>query len=235
MNIDTKNNQIPEEVLELLPWFAIGGLSSEEHSYFQEALLKFPKLQQLLDQEREMIRLIAEDSSLLEISSLEPAEQRLKGVLNRIESNIVNEEESLSTTGKIKKMLDSWLPDSLGASQFSSFASVAILVVSLVALAAFIAPLFTQESNFTPASAVVTKATSPASATILLVGFNGSSKELSTYPLFTNILATVEPVSGKKGMYQVSLNKKLDEQQVKGLIAKLVAQKELVWFAGEAF
>ena len=56
-----KNNKIPQKALELLPWYTMGKLSPEDHAFFQETLNTHPQLQQLLDDEREMKRIVSND------------------------------------------------------------------------------------------------------------------------------------------------------------------------------
>ncbi len=241
MNTNTKNNQLPKKALELLPWFAIGVISAEEQAYFQEALLKYPELQKLLDQELEMQRLVSEDKSLLDLSVLEPMDERLKSVLNQIDSIAVNKIDNhqinIGLAGIFKRALKSWIPADLSIWQYSGFASAAVLVAVLMA---FVAPLFnqgkiTEQNEFTTASAVNPEVNEVVSTTVLLVGFNGSPEDLSVFPALKDKLVKVEAVPSKKGMFRVSLNKKLDEVKTKELIDALMAQKELVWFAGEDF
>jgi hypothetical protein len=241
MNTNTKNNHLPKKALELLPWFAIGVTSAEEQAYFQQALLKYPELQKLLDQELEIKRLVSEDKSLLDLSVLEPMDERLKSVLNQIDSIAVNQTDNhqvnIGFAGIFKRALKSWIPADLGIWQYSGFASAAILVAVLMA---FVAPLFnqgkiTEQSKFTTASAVNPEVNEVASTTVLLVGFNGSPEDLRGFPAFKDKLEKIEAVPSKKGIYRVSLNKKLDKVKTKELIETLMAQKELVWFVGEDF
>jgi hypothetical protein len=236
--MNTKNKKVPDRALELMPWFAIGELSSDEQVYFEEALVEFPELQRLLDQERKMIHMVSEDKSLLDLSVLEPTEERLKSVLNQIDSMTSNEEANgrgkLNLFDTLKQALSSWLPSDLNILANARVASAAVLVVTIAVMMAFVAPLFNQE-QFTPASAVDPETNNPVSTTMLLVGFNGSSVELGAYPAFRDKLAKIETVPNKKGMYKVSLNQKLSAVEMKELLTTLEAQTELVWFVGEAF
>ena len=224
-----------------MPWFTMGKLSPEDHAYFQDCLNKHPQLQQLLDHEQEMKRLILQDKTLLELSALEPIDERLKKVMNQIDSVPQNKTEkyevNLGFVSKLKESLISWFPGKLNIWHYSSFASAAILVAVLMA---FIAPIFNQgkftdETEFTPASANDTELNNSASTTILLVGFNGSPEELRTQPALKDKLTNVEAVPTKKNMYRVSLNSKLNADEVKQILDTLLSEKEHIWFAGEAF
>ena len=239
MNTNTKNNEIPEKALQLLPWFAVNKLTADEHAYFEETLKKYPELQEQLDQELEMIGLIAEDKSLIELAELEPAEERLKAVWNQIDSESTKietkQQGSISFSDKINNFLDSWFSDGFNISQYARFASVAVLVISLSVLIAFVAPIFTEKNDFIPAASKVSEISNSQATTIILVGFNGTSEALGALPVLKDKLQKVEAVPGKEGMYQVSLNKKLSKTEVEDMIATLVAKKESIWFAGEAF
>jgi hypothetical protein len=138
---------------------------------------------------------------------------------------------------KFNQSIRSWFPEDLSIWQYSGFASAAIIVAVLMA---FIAPIFTQgkfteQNEFTPASATSPETSSSTSATILLVGFNGTSEELSVYPTLKDKLTKIEAVPTKQGMYRVSLNSKLNADEVKQILDTLLSEKEHVWFAGEAF
>mgnify|MGYP000026466354 CR=1 FL=1 len=87
MNNNTKNSDslIPEKVLELLPWYAIGKLSVDDQALFEQALVTHPSLQTLLEQEQTMITKVSVDKSILEKSAIAPTEERLKSVLNMID------------------------------------------------------------------------------------------------------------------------------------------------------
>jgi len=52
INIDEK---IPDEVLELLPWYTTGNLSEEDHAYFDKALSVYPLLKELLKEETQIL------------------------------------------------------------------------------------------------------------------------------------------------------------------------------------
>ncbi|KAG1657055.1 ECF RNA polymerase sigma factor SigW [Nymphon striatum] len=94
MNIDTKNNDIPERALELLPWFVTNQLSSEDKAYFNEVLQANAALEALVKEEREIFNLVVEDKSLLGLSTLESPEARLENVFKQIDNLPVAEDSS---------------------------------------------------------------------------------------------------------------------------------------------
>ncbi len=100
---------------------------------------------------------------------------------------------------------------------------------------AFVAPLFTEKNEYTPAAAKSANVINNQSTTILLVGINGSMDSLQSHPLLKGKLKKVESVPGKEGMYQISFNTKLSDTQVKEVLSSLSSNKELIWFAGEAY
>ena len=241
MNIDTKNNEIPERAIELLPWFVTNQLSSEDKAYFEEVLQENSALDSLVEEERNVFNLVTEDKSLLGLSTLAPPESRLENVFKQIDNmsletplnNPAGDKQSFMD--KLKSTLSSWIPATFGVTEYARFASVALLVISLSVLMAFVAPLFTENNEFTPAAAKSANVISDQSTTILLVGTNGSLDSLQSHPLLKGKLKKVESVPGKKGMYQISFSKKLSNTQVKEMLSSLSSNKELIWFAGEAY
>ncbi|KAG1658147.1 Thermophilic serine proteinase [Nymphon striatum] len=204
MNIDTKNNDIPERALELLPWFVTNQLSSEDKAYFNEVLQANAALETLVKEEREIFNLVVEDKSLLGLSTLESPEARLENVFKQIDNLPVADPQITSTNAsesfvdKLKNTISSWLPTTFGVTDYARFASVALLVISLSVLMAFVAPLFNEKNEFTPAAAKSADVINNQSNTILLVGINGSMDSLQTHPLLKGKLKKVESVPGKK-------------------------------------
>ncbi len=198
-------------------------------------------LESLVEEEYKVFNLVTDNKSLLNLSALESTESRLENVFNQIDntsleipvSNSINNHQSF--IGKIKSTISSWLPTTFGVTEYARFASVALLVISLSVLMAFVAPLFTEKNDFTPAAAKSEIVNNKQSTTILLVGTNGSLDSLRSLPQLKGKLKKVESVQGKKGMYKISFNKKLSNTQVKEVLSSLSSNKELIWFAGEAF
>ena len=246
MNKNTKisNSDIPDEVLELIPWYAIGKLSVDDQAIFQAALLKYPLLEARVQQEQQMIKMVSADKSLLEKSALVQPEERLKSVLNMIDvaetqhqSSQPSEDESF--IAQLKNTIVSWVSTPKAASQY---ASVTVLLLSVAVLTAFVTPLFTGDKNeFIPASAVSQNDVESkrifvnSSNTVLLVGFNGTSAELGNNAVLKDMLFKIETVPDKKGMYQISFKKPLSDEKIKQTIDALTKQKDLVWFAGEKY
>jgi len=241
MNIDIKNNEIPERAIELLPWFVTGQLSSEDKAYFKEVLQGNSALESLVDEERNVFNLVAEDKSLIGLSKLQSPESRLENVFKQIDNTSVETplnnqvSENQSFADKLKSAISSWVPATFGVTEYARFASVALLVISLSVFMAFITPLFTEKNEFTPAAAKSANVISDQSTTVLLVGTNGSMDSLHSHPLLKGKLKKVESVPGKEGMYQISFNQKLSNAQIKEMLSTLSSNQELIWFAGEAY
>lgn len=236
-------NQIPNEALQLLPWHAKSLLTPKDHSYVQDIVSKYPAFDELVISEREIIRLVNEDKTILDQSALNSTEARLEKVLDIID-NSADQSTSQNTTQKnqsnqdegfgssIKNFLSSWLV-APSKPHYASFAIIA--TVSFALLFAFITPLVNQKSSFQPATSETNDIKNPTTATILLVGINGSPDTLKSFTLLQKQLDKIEVVPGKEGMYRVSLKKKLDSSETKKLIKLLSSQQDLVWFAGEAY
>ena len=244
MNNNTKNSggDIPEKVIELIPWYAIGKLSVDDQALFEEALVSYPSLQKELELEQQMQLAISADQSVLDKSAIASTEERLKSVLNMIdvEEAQVNSTAKDSFLGKFTGLFDILIPSANGVPQYARIASLGVLVLSVAVLTAFVAPLFTDKSDFVPASAINqpsgNKTTlTNAAKTTLLVGFNGNSEQLGNNTVLKGKLMKIESVPDKKGMYQISFKQTMNAEQIKKTINDLLAQKELVWFAGEKF
>lgn len=249
MNNNTKNSEgiIPEEVLELVSWYAIGKLSVDDHALFEKALISYPSLQQELELEQQILNVVSTDHSVLDKSVIANQDERLKSVLNMIDvaeaqdqsKNDSGLSRETSFVDKIKGVFDSLIAGSTVMPQYSRVASVGILVLSVAVMTAFVAPLFTDKSDFTPASAVAQAdedrpSLINAAQTVLLVGFKGTSNELGNNNVLKGKVLKIETVPEKENMYQISFKKNMNDSEVKKTIDALTAQKELIWFAGEA-
>ena len=78
-------HKLLEEARLLLPWYLTNTLSKAEQSQVSRALEMFPELRTELQQEEKMMRLVQENTSLLELSALDTTEQRLNKMLTRIQ------------------------------------------------------------------------------------------------------------------------------------------------------
>ncbi len=103
--MNTKNNEIPERALELLPWFVTGQLSSEDNAYFEEVLQGNSALESLVDEERNVFNLVTEDKSLIGLSILRSPESRLENVFKQIDNTSV-EIPLRNSVGDNKSFLD---------------------------------------------------------------------------------------------------------------------------------
>lgn len=246
MNNNTKNSKdnIPEKVLELIPWYAIGKLSIDDQTYFEKALAVYPSLQNYLNQEQQMLELVSADHSILNKSAIASTDERLKSVLNMIDlddsqKNNTEVAQKNSFLDNLKSVLDALIPNNNGVTQYARIASVSALVISVAVLSAFVAPLFTDKSTYIPASAITKSAENRSESqfkgTVLLVGFNGTSIALGDNVVLQGKLLKIESVPEKEGMFQISFKQKMNAVEIKQTIDTLLSQKELIWFAGEAF
>jgi len=240
-NTNNSNHEVPEEVLELVPWYATGKLSDEDRAFFDDALVEYPSLQTYLREEMQMIEIVTANKSLLDKSAIAAPEERLKSVFNMIDAE--KEIPSESVFDKVKKALNSWLPSNEGVPQYARALSAVAVVVTLAILTAFITPIFTEKSDFVPASATSVPKTETLTAakvvdtenTVLLIGFNGSSEELGNNAILKDKLLKIESVPNKKGIFQISFKESLSTAEIKQTIDALLLQKDLIWFAGEEF
>ncbi|MGK0272814.1 MAG: hypothetical protein ACI88H_003490, partial [Cocleimonas sp.] len=112
--------------------------------------------------------------------------------------------------------------------------------LSVAVLASFIAPKHSDTSVFIPASAVTQPTDNQASLvnaknTILLVGFKGTSAELSNNDALKGKQIKIESPPDKDGFFQISFKDSMSKDEIKQTLDALLAQKEIIWFAGEAF
>jgi len=192
--------------------------------------------------EKQIQQAVSADHSILDRSAIAPTEERLKSVLNMIDLEDSRESASQSSSilDKLKSALDVLIPSSNGVPQYARVASVGVLVLSVAVLAAFVAPLFNDKSDFVPASAETQpKTNEPAlinsAKTTLLVGFNGSSIELGDNTVLKGKVVKIESVPDKEGIFQISFKDSMNKEEIKQMIDSLTSQKEIIWFAGEAF
>lgn len=229
MSQKTNNNEIPIEAIELLPWYASGLLTDQEKDYVERTLLKFPSLQEQLKSEHQIIKFLKEEKELFHLSAIEPSEKRLELLLERKE--LQNDKHPLSLVSKFKKFSYSLISGNMSKVQYIGFASVTTITIAL--LFAFIIPLVDNNNTFYPA--YVGSDAPSDSKTSLLMGLNVPSND----PRLTNILKEFHvqtiPVPGKEGMFRLNFAKKVKPPVLKKLISELSANKELVWFVGEAY
>lgn len=233
------NADIPEEVLALLPWFAIGKLSIDDKHMFEKALLKHSSLKNQLEQELQLIETVSNNRFLFDSSAVFSNEERLKSVFNMIDvqghrSEGKKSSSSNSLVEKLKLTFATLMSKQNGVSNYARFASIGFLVLSVAVLTTFVVPSFNHTSEFTLASAT-SETTEKQATTLLLVGFNGSSQQLENNEVLKEKLLKVELAPQGAGIYQVTFKKILTAEEIKQTIDALQQQEELVWFAGEAF
>ncbi len=239
-----KVDDIPVEALQLIPWYATGCLSADEYDYFQQQLKKYPGLQKHLEEEQKIIGLISQDKTILELSSLESTEARLKKVLNQLEETIPVETSSLANTTAPRQntpgnTLTNWIKNFVAGEtntrlRYASFASIAIITLLLVT---FIAPTLKDKSqtSFHPATVQTKENTQRSSETIFLLGLNGNTRNSWLMNFLKQNHAKLSKIPGKDGLYRVRFSKKLSKKQTAALINQLNKQTQLIWFAGEAY
>lgn len=237
MNNKANKSKILDKALRLLPWYATGWLTPKERSYVKEKLLEFPELQEQLLAEHRIIDIIKEDKSLLDESALEPSELRLKKVLKKIdvETTFVQvSKPKVALITRLKQAVDSFLSGGTTKIQYAGIAAVSTLSIAL--LFAFISPLVKQQNNiFHPATVETPGKERAENVTKLLVGLSTSPDAPELLRTLREVHAKINPVSGKDGMYRISLSEKLNSDQTNILIKKLSMRKDLFWFAGEAY
>jgi len=244
------------ETLKLIPWCATGLLTDDERAYIEEQLKQYPVLQEYLEEERELIKLVNEDRSLLDLSILEPTESRLEKVLENLDTpsistpTPVNMEEEKPETASMGSASDnggffSRLPklffgvnDGKNRLYYASFASI---VVFLGLLIAFVAPLFIDklidkpQTSFHPATVQTGEGVGQSSQTTLLLGLNGDIQNPWLVKFLKQNNANMTKIPGKDGLYRINFDKKLTASKIESLIKQLNNHNELIWFAGEAY
>ena len=80
-----ESEKIIDEARLLLPWYLTNTLSDEEQDLVNRALEASSELRKEFVREEKMMRLVKENTSLLELSALDTTEQRLENTLARIE------------------------------------------------------------------------------------------------------------------------------------------------------
>lgn len=232
------NNQHLEKALELLPWYSAGLLSEEDSAYIEEKLAKHPELQEELTLDNVIAKQFKEDKRPLDLSSLPSIDVRLNHVLGQLENNQIVRNENRETTSFTSRAKQYFSQLLLGSSSRFQYIATATASIAVVALAyAFISPLILdEESTFRPATANTVDANKNTDVTVLLVGLSIDSNDPRVQEVLKDIeTSKLSAVPGKDGMYRLALSKKLAPAETKALIQELVSQKELVWFAGEAY
>lgn len=239
MNKKINKNQIPEEAIQLLPWYAIDQLTMDQQDYMEDALLKYPELQELLKLEYQMVQTLKEKEELFYLSSVNSADERLKGLLKSNQLDAVNEIKESSTSASLsvlattRSFFSSLMTGTMTKKQYLGFAAISTLSIAL--LFAFISPLIDQKNTFYPAYKGSTVDKSATDSLTLLLGLNIDSNNPKLIQLLSGLNVKLSEVAGKEGMYRMTFTKKPSPVELKKIIGKLSTQKELIWFVGESY
>ena len=141
-----ESNKLIEEARLLLPWYLTDTLSEEEQDLVNRALECSEDLRKEFVREEQMMHLVKDNTSLLELSALETTEQRLANTLARIErEEQANKKEDRVAVKKKKQpvqILRQWFGQFFGKKLFdtnwltpanASFAALLAVQVGLLA------------------------------------------------------------------------------------------------------
>ena len=234
MELGSENNQVFEEALKLLPWYASGRLTSMEMGYVDDALEAYPELQDQLKTEYKIRNFLNEEKELFYFSALESSEERLKAVFNHEVFNDSNTRVDGVTQDQqqpsgVKGFIQSLLSGHMTKAQYMGFASIVTLSVAL--LFAFVEPLVNPKNTFHPAYT----GTSKSSDTSILVGLSVAPDDSRLVEILAKFQTRTVAVEGKKGMYRISFAEKPSQQALESLLKKLSENDKLVWFVGESY
>ncbi len=235
MNNKINNNQSLDEAMRLLPWYATGWLTPKERAFVRDMLEKYPELQDELELEYTVIRKVKEDKSILDMSVTEPTEKRLEKVLEEISA--LKEDNKTRYIDRSQEgflqLISGFFSSYSSRLQYAGIAAVTALSVGL--LYTFISPLMKPENVYKPATANSNSEKNNTNTTILLLGLNTEPSDPRFEKLVQGLGGEISEISGKDGMYRMLLPRKLNSAEIKALIQKITINKELVWFAGEAY
>jgi hypothetical protein len=229
MKKNTNNNQVPEKAIQLLPWYAMGLLTPEENNYIEKKLLEHPELQMQLKEEHETIHFLKEEEDLFYLSKISSSENRLEQILKRK----ILTTNKLSIKDKLVTFIRSLVSGNLAGTQYVGFAVISTISIAL--LFAFVAPLLNQQNTFYPANSHSSDKSHALKTPDLLIGLNINSDDPRLLLLLKDIKAKANSIPGKKGMISINFINKPSPSELKKAIKKLSANKELIWFVGEAY
>jgi len=229
MKKNTNKSKVPEKAIQLLPWYAMELLSPEETDYIEKTLLEYPELQAQLKAEHDTINFLKEEQGLFYLAKIDTSEDRLENVLADIK--LTTNKQSIKN--KLITFASSLITGNLARTQYIGFAVISTISIAL--LFAFVAPLLDQQNTFYPASTQPIEESYPSKSPDLLLGLNVKPDDPRLLVLLKEIKAKATAIQGKKGMYSVTFVKKPSSSELKTLLGKLSANKELIWFVGEAY
>lgn len=117
MNSDEPDNLIDEARL-LMPWYLTNKLSEQEQALVNKALESSAELRKEFLNEEKMMRLVKENSSLLELSALDTTDQRLANTLLRIEQEEQRQDAGETPPHNNRQSSTTWLDKLFGKPLF---------------------------------------------------------------------------------------------------------------------
>ncbi len=231
MNKEQNNNEIPIQAIELLPWYALGLLGSEDKDYVEQMLLKFPELQEHLKTEHDMAKVLKEEQEIFSLSAIEDREKRLSLLLTRNEFKHNESKKQDPLSSRLVNIFTDLFAGQMSKAQYLGFAAITTLSIAL--LFAFTIPLLEHKSTFYPA-AVDSKDTKQNANTVL-VGLNVSPNDPRLLKILKKHRVMTTAIPGKDGMYRLSFSKKPSKSELNNLLSILSKQTKLIWFVGEAY
>ena len=226
----TNNNNTYEKALELLPWYALGLLPTDERALVDKALETYPELQKELEAEKKIIPLIKETKEVFNLSAVQGSDERLAIIFE----NKVFKAKPQNTKNKVFVFLQNIFPTSKRQFQYVSFAAMGVVTIGL--LVSFIYPIVNnQESTFYPAAAKPSVESSQSNAIVVIVGLNVKPNNKKLISLLDKYNAEITTINGKKGMYHIKVSKKMNTSDFDEMILALTKNEELAWFVGEAY
>lgn len=230
---------IPEDILELLPWHVTDKLSPKDRIHFDNALETYSELTGEIEEEKQLITQVLADKSILNKRIIEAPNDRLEKVFNKIDNqNKLNNVVSL--VEKLKDNYDTKTSKSNTVNTYARVASIGILVISLATLSAFLTTPNTETSDFIPASAEIQPNNSPETESnsieaTILVGFSGTAEELKANKSLNGKQIAIQSAPDNESIYQINFNQAMNADEIQKIIDSLQAQEDSVWFAGEAY
>ena len=226
------NNQVPIQALELLPSYALGLLEVQEKQFVEKSLLEFPALQEQLKAEHEMVQHLREEKEIFSLSAIEDREERLGQLLKREEFQPQKSKQRTTINTKLISLFKTLLSGNVNKSQYMGFAVITTLSIAL--LFAFSIPLFEDKSTFQLAS--IESGEEKSDKITVLIGLRVAPDDPKLLKVLNSYNVKTTTIAEKDGMYRLSFTKnRPSEKELKKLLSTLLEQKELIWFAGEAY
>lgn len=180
--LDTVENPLEEARL-LMPWYVTGKLGADDNAFVETALAEYPDLELALQQEKELVGLVRENTQLLEIAALDSTQQRLDKMLSRIDRDeqATHAKQTANVTQpKSKNAESNWFASFFKKPMLdmSWLTPANAVFASLLAVQVGVAAFFMQDKNETiyESATVATSATDTAVNAVHLVDFDREAK-----------------------------------------------------------